>query len=369
MDKYFIIAGEQSGDQHGYKLMQSINKINRSKFIGIGGERMGNEGLDSLVSIEKMSVMGFIEILKHLKFFRKVEQIVLSEIIKEKPKIIILIDYPGFNLRIAKKIKKICSIPIVYYISPQVWAWRESRIKDLKKYIDKILVIFPFENQWYAKRGIKVEWIGHPFMDEIYQISKNEAIKSLGLEINNDKICIALFPGSRNQEINNHLDLFIESANKISNNIKNVKIIINLATHVKIEKKLPSNYLLVRNKQQEVLTASDVAIIASGTATIEAAIYGTPMVVVYKMNMFSWVISKLLIKTKFVAMPNILANKPIVKELIQWNANANNISKYVLKLLVNNCYSDKCKNDLNIVRDSLINGNASYNAAKIITNI
>ena len=163
---FFIIAGEQSGDIHGGMLMNSLQTIDSSiKFIGIGGKNMETYGLDSLAPINKMAIVGFVEVIKHLNFFKHVELDVLDSIKKQKPERIILIDFPGFNLRIAKKIKQKFNIPITYYISPQLWAWKEKRVEIIKKYIDQMLVILPFEKGWYAKRNIHVDWIGHPYLD------------------------------------------------------------------------------------------------------------------------------------------------------------------------------------------------------------
>ena len=367
MDKYFILAGEPSGDEHGAKLIKSLNKISKSKFIGIGGKKMYSAGLSSLYPIEKMSVMGFAEIIKHLMFFKKVEKTVIKKIVSEKPDAIILIDYPGFNLRIAKKIKTIISIPIIYYISPQLWAWKESRIKSLNQYTDRILTIFPFEKAWFAKRHIKVDWVGHPFLDNFNMIDKFDSYDILN--INHKAVCISLFPGSRQQEVYKHLDLFIESAKLIVNKIPNYKVIINVNTDITINRELPKNFIITNNRQKEVLCASDVTIMASGTVTVEAAIYGAPMVVVYKMNYISWLITKLLITTKYVAMPNIILDKEIVKELIQGDATKKRIAKEALLIINNNEVKLECKKNLKIIKKMLTNGNASDNVASIIKGI
>ena len=367
MDKYFVIAGEKSGDDHGSKLINAINKIEKSEFIGIGGDKMINEGLYSLYPLEKMAVMGFIEVIKHLKFFKKVEKKVLHEITKQNIKAVILIDYPGFNLRISKKIKVKSSVPIIYYITPQLWAWKESRIKYLKRHVDEIITIFPFEKKWYKERNLNVHWVGHPYLDTYEAIDEKEAKKNLG--INNKETCIALFPGSREQEINRHLKLFINSANIISYKMKNVKILLHLIDNAEIKEKLPDNYLICRNKQKDVFCASKLAIIASGTATIEATIFSTPMVVVYKMNFFTWLLSKIMIKTKFIAMPNIIANKLVVPEIIQHKANQRIISMQALSILNNATYIKQCIKELDIIKYLLNNGNASKNAAEKIKSV
>ena len=209
--KFFIIAGEVSGDIHGALLMDAMKQANPTcEFSGIGGHQMELNGLASLFPLEKMSVMGFVEVLKHLRFFKDVEKRVLETIAIEKPERIILIDYPGFNLRLAEKVKRKFNLPITYYISPQIWAWKEKRINIIKRYVDQMLVIFPFEKEWYAERGVNVEWVGHPYVDEWKSTSKSELKSQLGL--NPNKPLLTLFPGSRKQELDNHLKVCFDAA-------------------------------------------------------------------------------------------------------------------------------------------------------------
>ena len=197
---YFIIAGEQSADNHGASLMMAMLAQNPEiEFVGIGGKKMIKAGLNSLENIDKMAVMGFVEVIKHLRFFRNVTMKVLEEIDNCQPKQIILIDYPGFNLRMAKKIKENFDIPITYYISPQLWAWKENRITNIRKYIDQMLVIFPFEEEWYREREVKAKFVGHPIFDEWTPSSKEELCKLLNLNVDNR--IITLYPGSRLQEV------------------------------------------------------------------------------------------------------------------------------------------------------------------------
>ena len=202
---YFIIAGEQSADNHGAALMMAIRAQNHDiEFRGIGGKKMIKAGLNSLENIDKMAVMGFVEVIKHLRFFRNVTMKVLEEIDNCQPRQIILIDYPGFNLRMAKKIKEKFDIPITYYISPQLWAWKENRVKIIRKYIDQMLVIFPFEEEWYREREVKAKFVGHPIFDEWTPSSKEELCKLLNLNVDNR--IITLYPGSRLQEIKKQKD-------------------------------------------------------------------------------------------------------------------------------------------------------------------
>ena len=181
---FFIIAGEKSADNHGAILIEEIKKINKNiQFIGIGGNKMISAGLNSIEDINKLSIMGFVEVIKHIFFFKRLIKKVIKQINLYKPQQIILIDYPGFNLHLAKKIKSLHNIPITYYISPQIWAWKEKRLKIIKKNIDQMLVIFPFEKDWYEKRGMKVKFVGHPIFDEWKPTSKIKLCQLLNLNM------------------------------------------------------------------------------------------------------------------------------------------------------------------------------------------
>ena len=184
-------------------------------FKGIGGSKMIDVGLESIEDIRKMAIMGFVEIIKHLSFFRNLTNKVLDEIDNCQPRKIILIDYPGFNLRLAKKIKKRFDIPLAYYISPQIWAWKENRIEIIRKYIDQMLVIFPFEVKWYKERGINAKFVGHPIFDEWAPTPKEELCRQLNLKP--EKPIITLYPGSRNQEVNRHLPILLQTVDKLRN--------------------------------------------------------------------------------------------------------------------------------------------------------
>ena len=204
------------------------------KFIGIGGEKMIHEGLDSIEDIQKMAVMGFVEIIWHLSFFRNLANKVLDEIDNWKPRQIILIDYPGFNLRLAKKIKERFDTPITYYISPQIWAWKENRIGIIRKYIDEMLVIFPFEENWYKERGIHAKFVGNPIFDEWMPSSKEELCRQLNLKL--EKPIITLYPGSRNQEVNRHLPILLQTADKLIKNNPSIQFILGTAKNLNIGK-------------------------------------------------------------------------------------------------------------------------------------
>ena len=244
---FFIIAGEESADNHGAALISALKKINSEiKFSGIGGEKMIRAGLKSMEDINKLSVMGFVEIIKHLQFFNNLTKRVINEIKNSNPDQIILIDYPGFNLRLAKIIKERHETPITYYISPQLWAWKEKRIELIRKFVDQMLVIFPFEKEWYEKRGISVKFVGHPIFDEWTPTEKKELCNFL--ELKENKPIITLYPGSRMQELKRHLPLFIKIAKFIRNENKDIQFILGLAKNMNLTNFVMPNWIKIETR-------------------------------------------------------------------------------------------------------------------------
>ena len=358
---YYIIAGEASGDLHGFHLMKSINKITPNIiFRGIGGPRMQSCGLKSLADFNRIAVMGFIEVLYDLFFFIKLKKFLIKDIKQNSPKKIILIDYPGFNLSLAKAIKNFTNIPVFFYISPQVWAWKEGRIQQIKKYIDKLIVIFPFEVEWYKKRGVSVEFFGHPLIDIAYKqnvFSLKKSPKTIGL-----------FPGSRKQEILKHLPLLRQTMSILRAQGAGVQFVLCRAPGLDDKTKQQLNDLDIErvvNSSQEALLGCDAAIVASGTATLECAITQTPFVVIYKTSIISWFIAKYFLSIPFVSIVNIIANKKIVKEFLQNNAKPQQIAHETLRLLNR---PEKTKKNLLKVRDSLGAGDVYKNTAQFIVN-
>ena len=277
--------------------MQSIQAVEpNATFIGIGGEKMTETGLNSLEDIAKLAVMGFVEVIKHLSFFRKLTDRILEEIKSVQPIQIILIDYPGFNLRLAKKIKKNFNIPITYYISPQLWGWKEGRVEIIRRCVDQLLVIFPFEENWYKERGIQAKFVGHPIFDEWTQTPKYELCKLL--KLNPDEPILTLFPGSRKQELSRHLPLFLKISQKLRDKNPKIQFILGLAHELDLEHFLLPDWIQIETDYpKKALECADGALVASGSATLEAAVFGTPMIIIYKMAVLSWWLSKLLVKT------------------------------------------------------------------------
>ena len=365
--RFLIIAGERSGDIHGGMLMKSLQKIEPTiNFIGIGGKSMESAGLQSMFPINKMAIVGFVEVIKHLKFFKQVEKTILDEIANNTPDRIILIDFPGFNLRIAKKIKATHQIPITYYISPQLWAWKENRIKTIKECIDQMLVILPFEKDWYASRGMEVEWIGHPYLDhQTSDLSKEKLKSQYGVDNN---LLLTLFPGSRQLEVERHMPLLIKICKVLIANNNNLKIAIGLAPGVELKEDYREITVVETDDTHQLLAASDILLTASGTATLEAAILGVPMAVIYKLNILSWLLSKWLIKIDYIALPNIIFNQAVVPEFIQSSANPNSVINYLQNLIDDKQLRDSTGMKLANISKMLGEPGASDRAANKILN-
>lgn len=368
-----IIAGEASGDLHGASLMEEMKQIDSSIcFLGVGGDKMIAAGLNAYYHINQMAFLGFVEVIKHIPFVKKVQKDLLRSIQKNNIKTAILIDYPGFNLNFAKKIKKF-GVKTVYYISPQIWAWGKGRIHKIKRLIDKMIVLFKFEETIYKEAGVASVFVGHPLLDRVKEISfgtKEEFCKVNGFDCLKDILLI--LPGSRKQEIEKIFPEAITAANRIANEM-NMQIAV--ACSPNIDQKIfdglseIKSYKVIKTKTYELFRFSKIGIIKSGTSTLEAGLFGMPMAVVYKTNLLTYLIGKALIKIDKIALINIIAGEKIVPELIQKNASAKNIYETIKALLTDQNKFDSMKNNLlKAVGNLGVNG-ASKRAAEIITNL
>lgn len=330
--KVFIVAGEESGDLHASKLIQQIKKYNQQiEFYGHGGDRMKKEGVQIIEHINKLAIVGFIEVIKHLPFMMNVMGKTINWIKKNKPKRVILVDYPGFNLRLAREAKKL-GVPVTYFILPQVWAWKEKRVSILRDNVDQCLSIIPFEQQWFEKRNVKTSFIGHPFIELEYPNSSLDFYKKHGLDPN-DKI-LSIFPGSRQQEVKQHLSILISTIEIIMLDIPNLKVVLGKAPGVTINK-IPSYIKIENDNPQLALQNGTAALVASGTATLESAVLDIPIVVFYRFSNLTWFLAKRMSNVKFACIVNLIANKMIVPEFIQNDMTANNLSNAIIPLLNN----------------------------------
>lgn len=320
--KILIVAGEASGDLHGANLIKSLKKERKIKFFGIGGEKLKEEGVEILCNSEKISVMGFFEVLLKIPLIYSVYRKVLRAVKKERPDLAILIDYPGFNFILMKKLYNL-GIPVVYYICPQVWAWKKERIKLLDAYTKKRLVIFPFEEEFFKKEGVEAIYVGHPLLDIIEKREYKE----------DDKIKIGVFPGSRKAEIKRILPEMLEICQYLKENIENLEFYIKIYSPLKnfIEKRLKKSSIdFIRIEDVMPLTFS---LMTSGTVTLENGLNLNPGIVLYKLNPLSYYFLKDKVKTKYISIANILLDEMVYEEFLQNRAKAGKIKEFVLNLV------------------------------------
>jgi len=371
--KYYIISGEASGDLHGSNLIKELRKLDGEASIRCwGGDLMEKAGATVVKHYRDLAFMGFAEVIQNLGTIFKNIRFCKQDISTFQPDVLILIDYPGFNLRIAAWAKQ-QGIKILYYISPQIWAWKENRIHGIKKNVDKMLVILPFEKEFYAKWNFNVEYVGHPLVEVIdafkrTTISENSATDQLVR--NEDSPIIALLPGSRKQEILKKLPVMLQVAKRFPHYqfvvAKAPGLSEDFYDNLMVEQK---NVSAVLNQTYELLSKSRAALVTSGTATLETALFGVPEVVCYKGNNISYQIAKRLIKIKYICLVNLIMDKEVVKELIQQEMNEENLVHELGLLLTNKNKQQKLQEDYDRLRALLkLGGNASENAALSVWN-
>lgn len=369
--KIAIIAGEASGDLHGASLIKELKLLdNDIEIYGIGGEKMIASGMTAKYHINDMAFLGFIEIVKHIPFIRKVKKDLIALVNDKKIKDVVLIDYPGFNLSIARSFHKM-GLKNFYYISPQIWAWGKGRIKKIKNLIHKMIVFFPFEEKLYKDNYVDASFVGHPLVKSIneYRFLSKDELRSKH-NLSDQKEILLLLPGSRKQELDKILPDLLEAAKKLSNNF-DLQIVIACADNIEEEyfNTVFSNYnfKLVKGDTYNLLKNSKFSIVKSGTSTLEAGIIGNPFIVVYKTNYFTYLIGKALIKIKNIALVNIVAEKTVIPELIQDDVNPENIYNVSRKILTDDkYYKSLADNLLNIKSKLHTEGNPSKKAAEII---
>lgn len=368
--KFYIIAGEASGDLHGSNLIKAIQeKTPEADFRFWGGDEMSKVAGKPVKHIKELAFMGFIEVVINLKTILNNIKLCKQDILEYGPDVLILIDYPGFNMRIAKWAKT-KNIKVVYYISPQIWAWKQNRGHELKKSVDKMIVILPFEKEFYKRFEMEVDYVGHPLLDAIEGFRKQYKVDELKSKHNLDaKPILAILPGSRKQEIAKKLPIMLEAAEKF----QAYQLIIAGAPSQDLEyyqsfiKNFP--YLeikLISGATYEILSIADLAMVTSGTATLETALFKVPQVVCYKGSSISYLIAKKLVKIDFISLVNLIMNKEVVKELIQHECTAKNIEKELLSLKKGETKRQELLDTYDELVKKLGDGGASQRAAQII---
>lgn len=365
-----IIAGEASGDLHGASLIRELKKIDSSlKIFGVGGNKMQAEGMELIYHIDKMAFLGFVEVVKHLPFIKKVQRDLINEVKKRNVKEVILIDYPGFNLSIAKKLKSL-DLKLIYYITPQVWAWGKGRVKNIKELFNKVLVVFPFEEKFFKSKNVNAEFVGHPLIQEINSynyLNRDQLNNKFGLDP--AKEILLILSGSRKQEVKTIFPEAIKAASRLVDEF-DMQIVVacssNLDEKVFYELTDQKNFKVIKDYTYDLLKHSKFGIIKSGTSTLEAGLMELPFVIVYKTSWLTYLIGKSLVKIKNIGMANIVLDEQVVPELIQNQANEKNIYSTAKNILSDDGLLNRMKLRLSRIKKVLGEKNAPKNAAKII---
>lgn len=373
--KIAIVAGEESGDILGAGLIRSLkNRYPNAIFEGVGGRRMIAEGLNPEFPMERLSVMGLVEVLKRLRELLKRRKKLINKWLQTPPDVFIGIDAPDFNLGL-ERVLKADRIPTVHYVSPSVWAWREKRLKKIEQSVDLMLCFLPFEAKYYQDTKVKAGFIGHPLANQLpLPISQQQAKDALGL--NNTSPVLTLMPGSRSSEVGQLAPAFIETALSLSNKIPNLQIILPAANEERCqqiksfiqEARAESKIKLVQGSSQVCLMAADSVLIASGTATLEAMLCSTPMVVAYKMAPLSYAIISRMLKTPYVSLPNLLAGKALVPEIFQSDVRSDVLEPLVFKSLTDLNYKESLQAEFSTLSD-LLRQDADDKAAEAVSSL
>jgi lipid-A-disaccharide synthase len=360
--KLAIVAGEASGDLHASEVVRELKRLDpKLEMFGIGGDLLAREKMTLLHHASEMGIVGLFNVLRHLPMFRRVFNELIAKIAEERPDVVFLVDYPEFNLRVAKRCKEL-GLSVVYYISPQLWAWRRGRVRHIARYVDRMIVIFPFEEDFYRKHDVPVTYVGHPLIEQLAGVRK-PARKA-------DTLRIALLPGSRRMEVRSLLPAMLDAV-RILREERNVDAYIIQAPTIEHEsleaivEECGVPVPILPHDRGEGVAAADVALSSSGTATLESAVLGTPVVVMYRLSRATYMLGKRLVRLPHFSLVNIIAGHEVVPELIQHDVNGPRIAAEVRKL-VEPAHNEWVRNELEIIRGKLGTPGASRRAAEEI---
>lgn len=368
--KIMLVAGEASGDLHAANMFLELKKqLPDIEGFGMGGQKMIQAGIDVRFDSANIAVIGLIEVIKHYGEIKQALKLMQALIISEKPDLLVCVDYKEFNYKLAAY-AKLNGIKVLFYVSPQVWAWRPGRVVKYGKVIDMMAVIFPFETRYYEEKNIPVSYVGHPSVDKVHpQYSITEAKTRFNL--NSDQPVVGLLPGSRGNEILRMMPVMLEAAEKIAKQIPHVQFILPQADSVSNETLQPylqaslTKIIVIKNQPYDVIQCCDAVMTTSGTATVEIALLTVPMVIAYKLSAITYMLGRLLVKTEFIGLPNIIAGKSIIKELIQDQATTDNLATEICKILTDKNYAQTMRQNLNEVKKLLGQGGGSRNMAEL----
>ena len=368
--KIMIVAGEASGDLHGSGLVRELKKNDPNLHIfGIGGDKMQQCGMELAYHINEMSVLGFWDVLKQFRFFKKVYKNLVCKLEKEQPTVLVLIDYPGLNLKLANAAHQ-KGIKVLYYIAPQVWAWGKKRVKKMAQTVDKMAVIIPFEEKMYRDAGIEATFVGHPLLEILEtKFTKNEFFAKYGLNPNYKTI--GLLPGSRPLEVKRLLPEMLRTIRLFKKNHQKIQVALGKADSLDFDvyrQLIPdgNEVQLLENCTYEIMKHSDLLIVASGTATLESALFKTPLIIVYKVDQFSYLIGRMLVKIDYIGLVNVIAEKRIVPEYIQHQFQAENLIPEMENLLFNQQRRVEIINDLSKIEQKLGTAGAAEKTAQMV---
>lgn len=375
MDSVLIIAAEASSSLYAQRLLELWRAQGRElKAFGIGSRDMEKLGFECLGRSEEMAVVGVQEVLKHLPHIRRVYNELLAQVDQRKPKFAVLMDYPEFNLKLAKDLKA-RGIKVIYYISPQVWAWRTGRIKTIRKVVDHMMVLFPFEEKFYRDHGVKVDFVGHPLLDELPVPRTKDERKAHRQKfgILDHDIVLGLMPGSRRSEINHHLKTQLETAAELMRRNSRVRPVLMVAPtleRAEINAQLPDfpfPIQLIKENPLDMIDLADVILVASGTATLMVGLMKKPMVIMYRMNaVTAWLARKLVTKTKFFGMANLIMDRLVVPELFQEEANPKRLADELERTIANPAEYAKVVGELAQLQERLGKKGATENVARLL---
>jgi lipid-A-disaccharide synthase len=365
-----IVAGEASGDMHGAHLIdQMLKREPTLKFYGIGGKKMKAAGVELLADASEMAVVGLTEVLSKLRQILKIMATMKKSMDERRPDLVVLIDYPDFNLPLAKAAQK-RGIKVFYYISPQVWAWRKGRIRQIKKTVTRMAVILPFEVETYRQYGFSVDYVGHPLLDMVKpHYPKQELRKKFGLA--EDKITVGILPGSRMSELKKLMPELLSAAEILKKEIPDMQFVLPLADTLEessvseMMSGCPVNIKVISGQTYDIVSCADLALVASGTATLETALLKVPMVIVYKISLLSYIIGRLIVNVQNIGLVNIIAGRTIVPELVQKDASGPRIAREALSILRDEARKEKIIKELLTIRAMLGEPGAAIRAAQL----
>jgi len=366
-----IVAGEASGDMHGAKLVAAMREqVPNLAVCGIGGPALAVQGVEILYDSSRLAVVGIVEVISHFRFIREAMQALEKRLREQPPRLLILIDYPDFNLILAKKARRL-GIPVFYYISPQVWAWRSGRVKTIKKLVDRMAVILPFEKEFYQRRGMAVEYVGHPLMDTVRAARpRTEFLQSLGIAP--DSTVIGILPGSRRREIAGMLPVFLAAARLMQRQLLKPVFLLPLAPTLSEDDLLAHGLAeagvevrVIRENRYELMAACDAVMAASGTVSLELAILNVPMVISYRVSPLTYFLGRRLIKVQYASLVNLVAGREVVPELLQDKAVPEKIAAATVRLVANQAERAAMLVGLADLRERLGGAGASAKAARL----